>query len=76
MKHLVLSGGGVKGLAFIGAYKKLEHLLKKLESVTVVSVGAIFGMLIIAGYTAKEMETIVLEKDVSTLKKIKLTNLI
>jgi NTE family protein len=75
MKHLVLSGGGLKGLATIGAYKIIEESLN-LESITAVSVGAVIGMLIVAGYTGDEMEKLIIEKDISTLKQVKITSLV
>lgn len=52
-KHLVLSGGSVRGISQIGAVKKLidSNLLcfKTLQSVAGTSAGSIFGLLIVIG---------------------------
>lgn len=64
IKHLVLSGGGMLGISYIGLVKYLEEKLpnpikNNLQSITCCSAGAIFGTLIAIGYTYNEMITIV-----------------
>ena len=45
--NLVLSGGGIKGLSYIGVVKYLEEkkLLKNINKIAASSIGAIFGLL-------------------------------
>jgi len=64
IKHLVLSGGGMLGISYIGLVKYLEENLsnsatQNLISITGCSAGAIFASLISIGYTSKELNAIV-----------------
>jgi NTE family protein len=73
IKHLCLSGGGLKGLAYIGAYKALLELKMdptQLESITGTSIGAFFGFLVILGYTADELYSFVTNFEYSKVKNI------
>jgi NTE family protein len=49
---LVLSGGGARGFAHIGTLKILEQSKMKVDVVAGTSMGAIFGALYAAGYSA------------------------
>lgn len=51
--HLVLSSGGVKGLAILGALSQLD--LTNFRFVVGTSVGSIIGLLLIIGYTPYEI---------------------
>ncbi|WP_203256291.1 patatin-like phospholipase family protein [Hyunsoonleella ulvae] len=55
---LVLSGGGAKGLAHIGALKVLDSLGVKVDYVAGTSMGAIVGALYASDYTGKELDSI------------------
>lgn len=55
---LVLSGGGAKGLAHIGALKVLDSLGVKVDYVAGTSMGAIIGSLYASGYTGNELDSI------------------
>ncbi len=57
---LVLSGGGARGIAQIGALKELEKAGIKFDYIVGTSIGAIIGALYSSGYTASEIESIVL----------------
>jgi len=61
IKHLVLSGGGLLGISYIGLVKYFEekNYIKNIESITGCSAGAIFGSLIAIGYTYNELYTLV-----------------
>ena len=61
IKHLVLSGGGLLGISYIGLFKYFEehNTLTHIKSITGCSAGAIFGSLLAVGYTYKELDTIV-----------------
>lgn len=60
---LALSGGGLKGFAYIGFLRYLEEtsLDKDVRCVIGTSIGAFFGLLYIIGYVADEMENFMLE---------------
>lgn len=60
---LVLSGGGAKGLAHIGVLKVLEEVGIPVDYVGGTSMGSIVAGLYSIGYTAKEIEQIVVEQD-------------
>ncbi|QLG45558.1 patatin-like phospholipase family protein [Costertonia aggregata] len=55
---LVLSGGGAKGLAHIGALKIIEDAGVKIDYIGGTSMGAIVGALYASGYSAKELDSI------------------
>ena len=55
---LVLSGGGAKGFAHIGAIKLLEECGIKPDYITGTSMGSIVGGLYAMGYTVHELEQI------------------
>ncbi len=55
---LVLSGGGAKGLAHIGAFKVIEEAGIKIDYIAGTSMGAIVGALYSSGYTASQLDSI------------------
>lgn len=55
---LVLSGGGAKGLAHIGALKVIDSLGVNVDYVAGTSMGAIIGALYASGYTGKQIDSI------------------
>jgi NTE family protein len=55
---LVLSGGGAKGLAHIGALKVIEESGVKIDYIAGTSMGAIVGGLYASGYTANQLDSI------------------
>ena len=60
--NLVLEGAGVRGLAYVGAIKYLEETqqLGNIEKVAGTSAGAIAALAISLGYTAEEIENLIL----------------
>lgn len=60
---LVLSGGGARGFAHVGVLKVLEDLGIEVDVVTGTSMGSMIGGAWAAGYTADEIEDIVLGVD-------------
>jgi len=58
---LVLSGGGAKGMAHIGAIRVLEEYGIQVDYITGTSFGSIVGALYAIGYTPDEIEKIMLE---------------
>lgn len=55
---LVLSGGGAKGAAEIGALQVIDQKGIKIDYISGTSIGAIMGALYSAGYTPAELEEI------------------
>lgn len=55
---LVLSGGGAKGLAHIGALKVIDSLGIEIDYIAGTSMGAIVGSLYASGYTGKQLDSI------------------
>jgi len=55
---LVLSGGGAKGLAHIGALKVIEDSGVRIDYIGGTSMGAIVGGLYASGYTAQQLDSI------------------
>ena len=70
---LVVSGGGVKGIAFIGAFKYLEELKENIniKKIYAISVGSIISLLYAIGYTSEEMEREILSVDLQSLQNLR-----
>jgi NTE family protein len=64
---LVLSGGGAKGLAHIGAIKAIEEAGIKIDYISGTSMGAIVGSLYASGYNARQLDSIFNAVDFETL---------
>ncbi|TDL99803.1 MAG: patatin [Flavobacteriaceae bacterium] len=62
---LVLSGGGAKGYAHIGALKVIEHQGIKIDYIAGTSIGAIIGGLYASGYSAQQIEELIERIDFS-----------
>ena len=64
---LVLSGGGAKGMAHIGALKIIEKAGVRIDYIGGTSMGAIVGALYAAGYSAIELDSIFRTTDFTNL---------
>ena len=64
---VVLSGGGAKGMAHIGALKVLEEAGIPIDYVVGTSMGSIIGGLYAIGYTPEQMDSLVRAQDWSFL---------
>jgi predicted acylesterase/phospholipase RssA len=69
---LVLSGGGIKGIAYCGVFKKLKELQEieencnvkiDIKEIMAVSVGTIFGLVYILNYSYEELYEEIMEKN-------------
>jgi NTE family protein len=63
----VFSGGGIKGLALVGAYEEIEKRGFQFERVAGTSAGSIVAALIVAGYSSNEIFELMDELDLSKL---------
>lgn len=64
---LVLSGGGAKGLAHIGALKVIEEAGVKIDYIGGASMGAIIGALYASGYSPEQLDSIFSTTNFKTL---------
>lgn len=64
---LVLSGGGAKGLAHIGALKIIDEAGIRIDYIGGTSMGAIIGALYASGYSGKQLDSIFKKTDFRTL---------
>lgn len=55
---LVLSGGGAKGLAHIGALKIIDSIGVRIDYIAGTSMGAVIGSLYASGYSGKQIDSI------------------
>lgn len=60
---VVLSGGGAKGTAHIGALKVIEKAGIPIDYITGTSMEAIIGALYSIGYTLEELDSLVCSQD-------------
>jgi len=60
---LTFSGGGARGIAHVGVLKVLEEVGIKIDYITGTSMGSIVGGLHSIGYTALELEEIILSQN-------------
>lgn len=72
LKNLILSGGGIKGIAFFGAYQYLyeNDLLKNIKTLTGTSVGALISLFINLGFTPKELKNIFFKLPLTELTEL------
>lgn len=68
-RNLVMEGGGIRGFAYAGVFSVLEEkgILQQVEKVGGSSAGAIAGMLVSIGYTAAEVDSLMLNLPVQKL---------
>lgn len=64
---LVLSGGGAKGMAHVGVLKEIERAGVRIDYIGGTSMGAIVGGLYACGYSADQLEKILLETDLNDI---------
>lgn len=69
----ILSGGGVRGTAYIGVFRALESLGVRLSGIAGASVGSIFATLFALGYDTDEMEEIFLNLKYEQFQDINFT---
>jgi len=69
---LVLSGGGAKGGAHIGALKVIDELNIPIDLIVGTSMGAVVGGLYASGYTANEIEKLLTEIDWESILRSKI----
>lgn len=74
---LLLSGGGVKGIAYCGVFRKLQELPKDILDIKVlcgVSIGSMFGLIYLMGYTYEEIREEIMCKNFVELKDVRISH--
>ena len=68
-ENLVLEGGGIKGVAYCGAFNALEEcgVYKNFKNIAGSSAGAIVGSLVALGYSNKELQDFMTNFDFTSL---------
>ena len=76
-KILVIGGGGIKGIGYIGALNYLEESgkLKDIEIYAGTSIGGLLCGLLYIGYTAKKLKNLTMKLNLNKLQKINISNL-
>jgi NTE family protein len=71
IKNLALKGGGVKGVAYVGAIKELDkaNLYNTIERVSGTSAGALMAGMICAGYSVAAIEELMVSIIFNKFKK-------
>ena len=64
IKNLAIKGGGVKGVAYVGAIEELDkaRLFSKIERVSGTSAGALLAFMICAGYDVGEIKHLMMNE--------------
>lgn len=75
---LVIGGGGIKGLAILGALALLyeKALLDNISTYAGTSVGGIISCMLLLGYSPKELFEYILKYDLSNIKNINIENIL
>jgi NTE family protein len=92
INKLAFSGGAIKGIAYVGVFKKIEELIYErkihpepdnsniplfnIKTLCAVSVGSIFSLIYLLNYTYSEMLEEVLNKKFDQLKDIRIMNFV
>lgn len=81
-----MSGGGVKGVAYIGLFRVLDEIRANLyansetqidiKEMCCVSIGSFIGLLYVVGYTYEELYKEVMDVDFSSLKDFRIKHLV
>jgi NTE family protein len=74
-KILVLSGGGIKGIAHIGALQRLYELGHIFEKFIGTSVGGLLIALLVVGYTPKELWDFIQTFDLSKIVSLNILDI-
>jgi predicted acylesterase/phospholipase RssA len=78
IRHLVFSGGGVRGYSYVGVLKELEMQgcsLMQLKGCGGTSMGALLALLVVCGWQAADLETELLDVQLHTKLSIGLSTL-
>ena len=71
-RKLVLAGGGLRGMAYIGAFRSLSRLgvLQGVDEILGCSIGAVMALLVVLEYTETELHDFLLHFNYQDIKDI------
>jgi NTE family protein len=75
MKNIVFSGGGIKGIAYIGVLKCLEERGIKIKAASGTSAGAIFALFTVLGLKYIQVKNIFYNINLQDLQNLSINNL-
>jgi predicted acylesterase/phospholipase RssA len=74
---LLISGGGMKGLMFVGALRYMEEISAcHFTTITGVSVGSLLGLLLCVGYSSQDLEKVLCAADLRKMSDVRIQNLL
>jgi NTE family protein len=82
IKKIIFSGGGVKGISYIGVIKCLDELRNSgdvifdINEVCCVSIGSFVGLLYVLGYTYTELYDEIMSVNINDMKDFKIKNFV
>ena len=78
VKNLVLSGGSMKGLAYIGMIKCIEEydIVKKIDNFIGTSIGACVCFCLMIGFTYEELYDVFINLDINKARNINVDNIL
>lgn len=80
VKHLVISGGALKGIAFLGVIECLQRKqnlrIQRLQTMAGSSVGAIIATLLLIGFSVAELYQCIVDMDLTQLSRIEVPKLV
>ncbi len=78
VKNLVLSGGSMKGLAYIGMIKCIEEydIVKKIDNFVGTSIGACVCFCLMIGFTYEELYDVFINLDINKARNINVDNIL
>lgn len=78
IKTLILSGGGTKGMAYVGVCRALQELqqIQHITKIVSTSIGALASLIIILKFSLSEMTDLMLNFDVSDITDINIHSIL
>lgn len=75
--NLVFSGGGVKCISYIGLlhYFEQNNMIKDIKNIAGTSGGAIFGLMLLLGYSYVDLKNLIVSLDFENLRDVSCENL-
>ena len=71
IENLVFSGGGLKGIAYVGCIKALEEydIIPNIKCISATSIGAIFAYGMLLGYSSYQLQELLNKIDLIIIYK-------
>lgn len=78
IENLVFSGGGLKGIAYVGCIKALEEydIIPNIKCISATSIGAIFAYGMLLGYSSYQLQELLNKIDLHYFKDINVDNIL